>query len=327
MRCDVLQHLRSPESGAPLALDSTAVAYDDEIKDGLLVDTDTGTRYAIRDFIPRFVPGADYVDSFGLQWNRYRQVQLDRCNGSTLSRDRLFRQSKLSPDALAGKQVLEAGCGAGRFTQVLLDAGAELFSFDYSSAIDACRTNHVSRLHLSLAQADIYHIPCAKESFDLVLCYGVLQHTPDPKKAFLSLVSHVKKGGRISIDVYRAPGWRRKYFFRTITSRLPSRWLLPMIHWYVPRLIPVDNALHRLPWPGRAITKTFPLLNLTGKIPLSHELAVEWSCLDTFDALATCYDYPQSVEEITHWFEEAGLTEIDVFADDHALVIGNAVRP
>jgi SAM-dependent methyltransferase len=39
--------------------------------------------------------------------------------------------------SLAGKHVLEAGCGAGRFTEVLLKAGAYVTSIDLSSAVEA----------------------------------------------------------------------------------------------------------------------------------------------------------------------------------------------
>jgi 2-polyprenyl-3-methyl-5-hydroxy-6-metoxy-1,4-benzoquinol methylase len=74
------------------------------------------------------------------------------------------------------------GSGAGRFTQILLRSGAQVFSGDYSSAV----------ANLNLFQGDIYHLPVPEAHFDKVFCYGVLQHTPDVKKAFMSLVPYVK---------------------------------------------------------------------------------------------------------------------------------------
>ena len=82
---------------------------------------------------------------------------------------------------------MEAGSGAGRFTEVLLQTGAEVFSFDYSNAVEANLSNNGEKLNLHLFQGDILNIPFPEEYFDKVICLGVLQHTPDPEKAFISL--------------------------------------------------------------------------------------------------------------------------------------------
>src|SRR5262245_658399 len=73
-----------------------------------------------------------YADSFGREWLAYARTQMDKHNGTTISRDRFFQYTGWPRD-LAGETVLEAGSGAGRFTQVLLDAGAAVASFDYSA--------------------------------------------------------------------------------------------------------------------------------------------------------------------------------------------------
>src|SRR5205823_9657548 len=77
--------------------------------------------YPVRDGIPRFVDELDYVESFGEQWKRYRRVQLDSETGKSLSRTRLLDGTGWSPEELRDELVLEVGCGAGRFTEVLLD--------------------------------------------------------------------------------------------------------------------------------------------------------------------------------------------------------------
>lgn len=52
-----------------------------------------------------------------------------------------------------------------------------------------------------VVQADIFKLPF-KRAFDYAFSVGVLHHTPDPKKAFLSLAGKVKKGGAISAWIY-----------------------------------------------------------------------------------------------------------------------------
>ena len=61
-------------------------------------------------------------------------------------------------------------------------------TFDLSNAIDANRRNNNARGDAVFFQADIFDIPCPNQFFDFVFCYGVLQHTPDPDRAFRELV-------------------------------------------------------------------------------------------------------------------------------------------
>ena len=158
--------------------------------------------YPIENGIARFVPPQNYAKSFGLQWNRHRRTQLDSAVGKPVSETRLF-QSTGWPRDLRGLRVLEAGSGAGRFTEVLCRTGAALYSFDYSSAVDVNALNNGANGNLRLFQADIRCVPLPEAWFDHVLCLGVLQHTPDPALSFLSLARHVKPGGDLVVDVYR----------------------------------------------------------------------------------------------------------------------------
>src|SRR5262249_53179759 len=135
--------------------------------------------FPIRDGIPRFVPDSGYATSFGLQWNLHVRTQLDRYSGLPISNSRLFSVTGWR-DNLTGERILEAGSGAGRFTDVLLQTGASLYSFDYSEAVEANYANNGDQPNLTLFQGGIYRIPLQPASFDKVLCLGVLQHTPDP---------------------------------------------------------------------------------------------------------------------------------------------------
>ncbi len=89
--------------------------------------------------IPRFVRQESYAESFGFQWNRFRQTQLDSHSGRDISRDRFLTATGWQPESLAGKTVLDAGCGAGRFAEIALSFGATVFAVDYSRAVEACQ--------------------------------------------------------------------------------------------------------------------------------------------------------------------------------------------
>ncbi len=85
-----------------------------------------GCRYAVKEGIPRFVSSTLYADAFGTQWNRYRLTQVDSYTGIGISERRARRNlgDKLWGQ-LEGQHVLEAGCGAGRFTEVLRCGSAD----------------------------------------------------------------------------------------------------------------------------------------------------------------------------------------------------------
>ena len=324
MRPQSLEQLVDPGTGALLEIKSITAEEHSEIKTGELVAAGSGNLYPIKHFIPRFVPDDDYTASFGEQWNRYRRTQLDRFNGTTLSRDRLFEGTGWSPAELIGQRVLEVGCGAGRFTQVLLDAGAELCSLDYSSAVDACWLNNGPHERLTLAQADLYQIPFQRGFFDKVFCYGVLQHTPDVKAAFMSLIPFLKPGGKLAVDLYRKSPWitrwTSKYWYRPITRRMSRDLLRRLVEWYIPRWIPIDNALQRVRVLRYAVPAIVPCWNYTGMLPLTPEQIKGWAILDTFDALSPKYDSPQTEATLAAWCEEAGLEQVQIRAAGNGLI-------
>jgi protein-L-isoaspartate O-methyltransferase len=129
---------------------------------------DVGCRYPILNAIPRFVLVNNYASSFGLQWNTFRTTQLDSCTGLTISRDRLTRMAGGSLNMFKGMKTLEVGCGAGRFTELMLEAGANVFAIDLSNAVEANYENCSGFDYYYVAQADLMELP-APEQFDIVV--------------------------------------------------------------------------------------------------------------------------------------------------------------
>jgi len=322
----LLDLLRCPHCRGDLVL-TAAVEADREVERGELDCPSCGRRYPIIDSVPRFVPAANYAESFGWQWNQFRRTQLDSYSGHPISRDRFFRQSGWRPADLARRRVLDVGCGAGRFAEVALACGAEVVAVDYSSAVDACWRNLGPHANLSVVQADIYRLPFALNQFDYVYCFGVLQHTPDVKGAFLALPAQLRDGGRLAVDIYPRQArnilWP-KYWLRHLTKRVPAEQLFRVVQRAVPILWPVSLAVGRLPVIGRKLRYAIPVMNYEGVYPLSPAQLREWAVLDTLDMLAPAHDSPQSVATLRAWFALAGLRDIEVFRA--GLVIGRGTR-
>jgi 2-polyprenyl-3-methyl-5-hydroxy-6-metoxy-1,4-benzoquinol methylase len=133
------------------------------------------------------VKSSKYAAAFGAQWKKYRRTQLDSYTGTSISRDRARRC--IGEDLwaeFAGKQVLECGCGAGRFTETLLDRGAYGTLLDLSDAVEANEENFPQNATHRIAQADIQNLPFAPQQFDVVFCLGVIQYTPCPEETISS---------------------------------------------------------------------------------------------------------------------------------------------
>ena len=319
MRRAVIDSLVFPGTNMAFELGHVEFEAHGEIQEGMLVTRDGDKSIPIRNFIPRFVPDSSYTSNFGLQWNHFRRTQLDRFNGTTITSDRFYAGTGWSPKELYVQRILEVGCGAGRFTQVMLDAGAEVWSLDYSTAVDACWANNGPHPRLCVVQGSLYAMPFEKSSFDKVFCFGVLQHTPHVKLAFMSLIPFLKPQGKLAVDFYRKEKWptrwTSKYLWRPVTKRVSNELLFKIVEWYVPRWLPFDNRLDemRLFWRfAKYIRGIVPCWNYAGMLPLTDVQLKEWAILDTFDALSPTYDQPQSIDVIRHWFQEARLTDINV---------------
>lgn len=324
MKQDLLELLRCPVCGGTLTTTHDWTA-DPELTEGTLRCSTCVKEYPVTNAIPRFVPAANYAANFGFQWNRFRATQLDSHTGLKVSRDRFLHSTGIAESSLAGKVVLDVGCGAGRFSEVALSLGARVVALDYSTAVDACRANLGADPALSLTQGDIYHLPFAPEAFDLVYCLGVLQHTPDVEGAFAALPRFVKPAGRLAVDVYP---WLitnlfwSKYWLRPITRRLPQQLLFKWVQALAPRLLPLSNWLGRIPGLRGRLRYLVPVVNYRGVFPLTDRQIEEWAVLDTFDMLAPAHDHPQTAKTLRDWFNRAGLEDVYIGRPGHLVGYG-----
>jgi len=284
-----------------------------------------GATYVVRDGVPRFVPNDQYAESFGFQWNKFRRTQLDSYTGMPLTGNRLFHVTQWPRD-MKGLRILEAGSGAGRFSEVLLGTGATLFSFDLSSAVDANMASNGKAANLNLFQASIYDIPLPEQHFDKVMCLGVLQHTPDPERSFASLARHVNPGGELAVDVY-SRRWRSliswKYLLRPITKRIPQQTLFRWIESAVNVLLPVSIFLRKIG--GKFGARLIPIVEYSN-LGLPYALNREWAILDTFDMYSPAHDHPRSIPDVRRWFASADFVDVVVEYGPNG-VIGRGRRP
>jgi SAM-dependent methyltransferase len=292
------------------------------IIEGALVCASCGQQYPVVAGVPRFVPRENYASGFGLEWTKHARTQYDSYSGIPASEQRFFGQT-LWPKDLKGEVILEVGSGSGRFTEQAAGTGATVVSLDYSYAVDANFTSNGARDNVLIVQADIFAMPFPPHSFDRVFCFGVLQHTPSPSRAFAALPPMLKAGGALCADIYKVSFWRTiaqtKYWVRPFTRRMNPDRLYARVRRWVDFMWPLANIIRRLPkgyainW--RLLVADYSFLGLQG------QMLKEWSYLDTFDMLAPRYDRPATRETFRRWAEQAQLTDIDAYYSPHGVVL------
>ena len=108
---------------------------------------------------------------------------------------------------LAGKKVLDVGCGGGILAESMAQLGAQVSGIDLSD-----KALKVAELHLLESRLAIqYESVSAEElaartpgSFDVVTCMELLEHVPEPHSMVAACARLVRPGGRVANVVSRS---------------------------------------------------------------------------------------------------------------------------
>ena len=180
--------------------------------------------------------------------------------------------------ALAGRRVLDVGCGGGLLAETLARAGARVTAIDLAPAMI-----EVARLHAAeSALAVDYRLIAAEEvaaaepaAFDVVTCMEMLEHVPDPAAMTATLARALRPGGALFVSTINR---NLKSFLLAIVG---AEYLLGLIprgtHEYERLIRPAELAR----W-ARAAGLTLETLAgielnpFTGRVALSRSVAVNY---------------------------------------------------
>lgn len=259
---------------------------------------------------------AHYSASFGLQWKKYRDVQIDRFNGTQCSYNHLltFTQGDLS--VFKEATCLEIGSGAGRFTDLLVDLCRTVITIEPSQALTVNAA--LGAPNLVPAHADLFRVPIRREKIDVVFCRGVTQHTRDPKSAIERLFDYVRPGGMVLFDVYPVRWYTlfvTKYWLRPFLRHVSAVRLTSVAERWVPRLIEFKRQFVRsvLPdnrWGLNLGNQIVPVADFSKVKELNPDQQMLWSILDTVDMYTPRYDKPMTFRSILETLERIGASDI-----------------
>lgn len=167
--------------------------------------------------------GAQFEDRWRTRFEEFAELSDDDAGIAGWSANgldaRLRRFLSIWKPVAAGGSWLDAGCGAGTYTRVLLRHGLSVIGLDYSLPTISKAVGR-SLEAAAFAVADIRRIPFAPGSFDGVLCFGVTQALADSRPAVRELAVQLRPGGELWIDglnlwcVVHAYGLLRRHLSR-----------------------------------------------------------------------------------------------------------------
>lgn len=224
-------------------------------------------------------PGYDDFDNLGSLIDRARQGIFARL---------------LDEEIPFGSRVLDCGCGTGQLANFLGIAhrtvlGSDICLNSLRLAQQFKLKNRLERVHF--VQMNLFRPVFAQETFDVVICNGVLHHTSQPYGGFRTLVSLVKPGGYLIVGLYHRYGRiatdLRRALFRVsgnrldfldprlrggLTERRKRRWFADQ--YYNPHEVKhtISEVSRWLEPCGLRLVKTIPRLALFNRFPSDEKL-------------------------------------------------------
>jgi len=229
----LLDFLACPSTGSSLRVEG-AIEESGRIVSGTLVSRE-GARYPIVNGIPRLLVNyqdaseRQTVEAFGTEWHIWSD------HDDFFASPELFHSflPALSRESVAGRVALDAGCGAGRWTQQLVRLGADkVIALDYSRAVEVCARKTASNREVGVVQGSLLAPPLRRGAIDVAISIGVIHHLSDPLGGLRSLNDLLAPGGVLACWLYGREG-NELYLalaerLRKVTQHMSSRPLLAL---------------------------------------------------------------------------------------------------
>ena len=146
---------------------------------------------------------------------------------------------------LAGRAVLDVGCGGGILTEAMADLGATVTGIDLAE-----KSLKVAKLHLLESGRSVEYRNVSAEdlaaeapgSFDVVTCMETLEHVPDPASTVAACARLVRPGGSVFLStINRNP---KSWLFAIVGAEYVLRLLPRGTHEYAKFITPAELAGH-----------------------------------------------------------------------------------
>jgi SAM-dependent methyltransferase len=235
----------------------------------------------VRDFYDRY-PYPRPLESLETYRRQWQDPQRRRADFHLFWPARAFRDDQ---------SILVAGCGTSQAAKHALRwPAARITGIDFSATSVRC-TEELKRKHqldnLQVCQLPVERVSELGQTFDQIVCTGVLHHLPDPDAGLRALREVLKPDGAMSLMVYAPYGRAGIYMLQEFCRRLDIQ--------------ATDEGIRDLIAALKALPPRHPLGNLLREAPdFRHEAALA-------DALLHPQDRAYSVPQLFEFIERGGL--------------------
>lgn len=250
------------------------------------------------------------VKGFGEEWSTFKQEAL-----SDRERAEVFaKYFSLIDWTKKPKNVLDMGCGSGRWDVLVAPLVGELVAADASPQALRVAEHNVRTSNVSFVKCTPDTVPFPDGYFDFIFALGVLHHLPDTQGAILSLVNKLAPGGVLLLYLYYAfdnrPTWFRtiwklSHLLRLCISRLPFS-----LRYAVSQIIALSVY-----WPMARIAKYFPVPN-SWPLKFYADRSIYLMRTDALDRFGTKLEKRFTKQQIVTMLEAAGLQHIQFSNSD-----------
>lgn len=144
---------------------------------------------------------------------------------------------------VAGKTLLDVGCGGGLLSEAMAQRGAMVTGIDMGEA-----PLEVARLHSQSNGLTITYRQCTAEQmaaefpehFDVVTCLEMLEHVPDPAQVVRACAALVKPGGQVFFSTINRTA--KAYLMAVLGAEYVLQWLPKGTHEYKKFIQPSELA-------------------------------------------------------------------------------------
>jgi 2-polyprenyl-3-methyl-5-hydroxy-6-metoxy-1,4-benzoquinol methylase len=245
----------------------------------------------------------DTAEAFGLEWTAHGELRRLYASEADLWRE--FETFRIPPEIFQGKRVLDAGCGMGRWSYAAAKSGARhVVAFDLHDGVYAANRLTRDAGRVSVLKANIFALPFRDASFDSILSIGVLHHTGDTYRAIRTLLSLLRPGGWLFLQLYATRGEkrdRRMAALLRMTNRMPKRVLYTVsVAVVAARYVPLLKNLIQ------AVNHFVQIVSFGKNRTFWRNVA------DTYDWHCCPYRTFHTAEEILRLFGEYGLVDVAI---------------
>lgn len=197
-------------------------------------------------------------------WARfYSDPKPATLNAQNLVSRRRFALEMLEARVTPGSNILDIGCGTGHLAGELMQRGYTAWGVDLSEGMVEYAREHYNRDHFRVG--DIERIPFPDNTFDAVMCLGVMEYLEKDEPALREMWRVLKPGGRAVITTPNilCPFYHMDVAFRKVRvvarpfvrflryrlrgKPLPSSGGLPVVihrRYYRPRWVDLLRSMH-----------------------------------------------------------------------------------